>query len=63
MSQTMSQPDCAFDQILVKMKTSLHIVEEMEGILADISSRARRGMQREPLQIGSPALTGLKRRQ
>lgn len=59
----MNQPELAFDQILVKMETSLHIVKEMEGILADISSRARRGMQREPLQIESPALTGLKRRQ
>ncbi len=59
----MNQPELAFDQILVKMETSLHIVKEMEGILADISSRVRRGMQREPLQLESPALTGLKRRQ
>lgn len=59
----MNQPEFAFDQILVKMETSLHIVKEMEGILSDISSRVRRGMQREPLQLESPALTGLKRRQ
>jgi hypothetical protein len=56
----MNQSEAAFDQILVKMRTSLHLVEEMEAILAQISRRAHRGLRRERPARERPAFAGLE---
>ncbi len=55
----MTSPEHSFDQILVKMETSLHLVEEMESILKEITGHARQTARREWRVPAGPALAAV----
>jgi hypothetical protein len=53
-------PEHSFDQILVKMETSLHLVEEMETILKQIAAAPHPAAGLDPRLAPAPVPAGLR---